>query len=222
MALAYTIGTIAAGSAVSIEVTPPTHNDGDLLVLVGTRNNNGNIFVNETDWAEDTELQRTVPDMTIGVFWKIASSEPSTLTFEAAASSVLRAVCYKFTGFDSGTPFDQTTTTDATQNNTDTPDPPAITTQTDGAIVVVANMSTNADTSAKTQPSGYTLDADHTGSSNTIACASKTVATAASEDPGTWSGWSAGGTADHNMVTFAIRPETTALAAAAYVNRVNQ
>ena len=134
----------------------------------------------------------------------------SSVTGLTAGGSDSGHLAVVFRGVDSTTPIDATTTT-ASSSSGD-PNPAAITTATDGAMVVaLAFLDDDLVEGGITAPSGYTLaDANEFGSSGsggTVMAVYKEVATAGSEDPGTivttgddwW--WAA---------TVALRPGTTA------------
>jgi hypothetical protein len=212
----YTVGEQQFGSSVTeISPTAPPYDSGDLLVGIGYRSNDGDCYYNdgETSWTEDTEYQTTGPDYTGYVAWKVAtSSNMGTIDFgTTGAASILRARVIRVNAgtFDPVNPMDAVSTT-VQQNNTDDPDPAAITTVTDNARVFTFVYTGNADDAqSRTPPSGYTLDGENQGAGE-FALASKEIATAAAENPGAWSGFSTGATADMGVITFAIRPAPSA------------
>lgn len=114
-----------------------------------------------------------------------------------------------FRGVDQTTPIDATTTT--ATNTAGDPDPAAITTVTNGAMVVALAFLDDDLVTESTAPSGYIRAAENIfgsgGAGGTLMAFYKTVATAGSENPGTivtsgddwW--WAA---------TVALRPGTTA------------
>jgi hypothetical protein len=212
----YTVGEQEFNTSVTeISPTAPLYVEGDLLVGIGYRNNDGDCYFNDdgTTWTEDTEYQTNGPDYTGYLAWKIAtSSDMGTIDFgTTGAASVLRARVIRFKAgtFDPVNPMDAVSTT-VQQNNTDDPDPAAITTVTDNARVFTFVYTGNADDAqSRTPPSGYTLDGENQGAGE-FALASKEIATAAAENPGAWSGFSTGATADMGVITFAIRPAPSA------------
>lgn len=208
--LRKTFGSWTTGDPVNtIEVTPPVHNDGDLLVAFIFVDDNQNISCPETGWTEDTELQSSYgSDSAIAIFTRIASSEPSTITFNRGGTTGYCAgIICKITGHDPDTWVDATSTTNAadgpTKINMDEHDPASITTVTPGAIVFSFCGSNTATNQARTAPSGYTLETS-VGTVDAAAIASKVVLEDGTEDPGVWSGW--GSDADTGSITFAVRP----------------
>jgi hypothetical protein len=204
MAISITWGSLASGDAVAdIEVTPPSHNDGDLLILFGSVNDNLNVSVNETGW---TELAETINsggggDTACHVSYKVASSEQPTLTFgQGSGSSSYRAYCAKVTGFDSGTPIAGTAGSQNDYIDDDTPDPPAMTGGASGDKIFTVIGGVQFDADAISPPSGYTLGVDN-AEARRIAVAT-IDATGANTNPGEWT--SAGTGADGGCITFGV------------------
>ncbi len=158
-------------------------------------------------------------DRTIAAFHKVASSETGNWTFnQDGAADNMAAVVAVFRGVDTTTPIDVTPIAGHTDTftNDDTPDPPSITTVTDGAWVIaycgVNGNSTSHD--AVTPPTGYTLfgsEPDPFAASNQrqIVMAYKEVSTAGAEDPGVFT--FSGGSTNVQEATcgvIALRPAT--------------
>jgi hypothetical protein len=123
------------------------------------------------------------------------------------ASEGVAYCAYILRGVDTGTPEDATRTVAA--DGSTNPNPPAITTVTNGAWVLTLVGSSVSDASV-TAPSGYgnqvDVNADDTRNS-TVAGATLEKATAGAEDPGTWTNW---GNSRWQAVTVAVRPATGA------------
>jgi hypothetical protein len=212
MSITYAVGAeTAQGGVTEISPVAPSYVAGDLLIGLGYRNNDGDCYYQDdvVSWTEDTEYQVTGPDKTAYLAWKIATGSEGTIDFgTTGSSSTLRARVMRVDKgtFDSANPMDAVSTT-YHDVNSDTPDPPSITTVTNKARVFSFLVTGNANSSGadRTQPSGYTLDFNNQGVGE-FALASIEKDSAGSEDPGTWSGFSTTNTMDTALITFAIRP----------------
>lgn len=121
----------------------------------------------------------------------------------AGSGDASAAVAFALIGVDRTVPEDATTTT-AVGSSTN-PNPPAITTVTAGAWVLVFASSLVSDASV-TAPTNYVNQIDRNAAdtaSVTVGGATREIATPAAEDPGTWTTWSTGG---WRAVTVAVRP----------------
>ena len=207
------VGADSRTAGTTLELAAPAGiQDGDLLVAIGMAADDVAIEIDEVGFNEELNITNvTASDSALVVATKIASSESGTYTLkvEGATSETLMGFVLLYRGVDQTTPQDQTPTSVIDATNSDTHDPAAITTQTDGAVVISIAVATqnSIGEGGSTPPSGYVLrgeDARTTGFQEWIGAADKTVATAGSENPGTWSGLSS--TADSGSITTAIRP----------------
>ena len=148
-------------------------------------------------------------------------------TFAWAATTVTNATtlwgAVVYRGVDTVTPFDLTEAAPAAYANTATPNPPAVTTVTNGAFVIaIAGDNKEAATAAITPPTNYTIAIDiasTAGDDGSLGVAHREITTAGLEDPGTFSatGWAA---ADDGYVwTFALRPASAVSDAQEWMNR---
>lgn len=184
--------------------------DGVWLAYAEGTNSDVDMAMVTTGYTELADLNRG-PSIqnNLGVFRKIMGATPdSTATCDGHgdAGAPLVAVCQVWTGADTTTPEDATSTT-ATADAGD-PDSPSITTVTDGAVVISFG-STNANDGAVTAPSGYSdqVDVGRTDSASaTVGAASITVASAGPENPASWTNWSGAVFPRHCAVTVAVRP----------------
>jgi hypothetical protein len=124
----------------------------------------------------------------------------------------IRCTIYAFRGIDTASPLDVSwvlgshygqTTDSANSTN------PAITTNTNGAVVVLYDSTKFQSAGTPGAPSGYTLDTTGDGSQPQQQMAYKTVATAGTETPGAWTHTGFGAGSDHMNHTLAIKPAAT-------------
>ncbi len=170
------------------------------------------------DWADDggdgngwtqliTNEETTGRDNETAIYYKVAGSSESAPTFSYdGANDPLTSAILAFRGVDTTTPFD------VTYNNANhyaffendwTPTPPAITTVTNGAWVIVTASMGYSNISGFTAPTGYTERAENTGANRNMALATKEVASAGTETPGSW-GVSGSGMASEESVSYTI------------------
>lgn len=193
---------VATGNGADVTITfDVAPQEGDTVYLVGGRGDGTAAGPITTGY---TELERGVPPGTardFGVWRKRMGATPDTsVTAEGGGSSTSAAayVSIVLRGVDEASPEDATTTeaTDTTGNV----DPPAITTQTDGAWVIACGGHPNSSV-ADVAPSGYTnlisvAEVDTNRASTALA--TKEVVSAGVEDPGVfdwrddgpWVAWS--------------------------------
>lgn len=148
-----------------------------------------------------------------GIWYKVMGSTPDTSVVGYGSGNAKDSVAYMFyavRGADTSTIFDNTSTTAGPTSSTN-PNPPSIETLTANSLVIVAAGNVVADGSPGV-PSGY---GDNTNISYadtnpfSVAVASKTIASPATEDPGAWSTWSSG---VWYAITMAIKaPSTSAI-----------
>lgn len=165
-------GVVAGGTGIVV-----THGmslaNGDVLVAFAGAGFTGMTAFASTDWTEAPSSymeQAGGNDRAMSMLYKVisdAGSEPSTYTFTRtgdAISSTQAVFMLQCRGIDTSTPLDATSVT-ASLVDTATPNPPDITTATDGALVITANIASAAlsETFAgvtPVAPSGYTLAGD--------------------------------------------------------------
>ena len=200
-------GSVIAGGDLNLPITPSAGNI--VVVTLGTSSNLGVLFATITT-SGYTQLSSTdsgaAPNMRVITAYKIMGGTPDTsidFTGNGVATDTLAAVAQWFSGVDATTPIDQTTTT-ATGSSTN-PDPPSITTVTDGAIVIACAGGAINDASV-TAPSTYThIDSWNSNGTNdvTAAMASKIIASHGAENPATYTTWS---NSKWATATIALRP----------------
>jgi len=203
--------SVSAGSTLVLDV-PTNTADGDLLIAW---------VVNEDDdpnasWTPPSGWTEYVPEMdtggspvtppTLTVYYRRASSEPSSYTWTLSASGRgLMGAMLSYRNVDSLTPFDASYTT--ATGTSGTPNPPSITTVTEGAWVVATGFSDNDVPVYTALSSGYTVrvnSADDSGSGNgaNLGICDLLVAAAGATNPAAFSGT---GGEEWGAVTMALK-----------------
>jgi len=203
MAISYVgEGNLTEGtSSTTLTVTLPTTQQGDVCYFVFSTNQTigGSTHTASAGWDElSTRVSGT---RRTTVFRKVMGASPDTSVTGTTSTSTnsRRGIVYCLRGNDTTTSEDATTTSTAYTTSTN-PNPPSITTVTNGAWVL-AIASTTVNMTA--EPSGYTNPA-YTGTSGgtSVGVSSIEKATAGAEDPGTYT--AASGT--WAAFTVAVRP----------------
>jgi hypothetical protein len=206
IALVSTGSVVSSDTVNTIEVTPPASiSDGNLLCMVGYCDDNQALSTPESGWTKDSQVSNAINSDSAGAFfYKVASSESGNYTLDMAGpAGNMRGVIFQLSG-QNATVIDATSVTGADAGlDSDTIDPGAITTVTDGAWVLSIIAMNQSGGGALTVPTGYTKIAEAADADN-FGVAYKLVSSAGSEDPSTWS--NLGATADSGYITAAIRP----------------
>lgn len=185
------VGNESASSAVtSIEVTPPTVTDGQVMLLFASYSDDAlTPRVNESGWTLVGSMSGIADtDHSLAVWSKVAASEAGTYTVDTdeAVSVTMRGRIVVFSGVHADV-VDQTAVDGPDQANSATYNPAAIVTQTANAVVISVIAASGGANVAFTEPSGYTELFDHVNASAPFMDAAyKLVASPGSEDPGTW------------------------------------
>jgi hypothetical protein len=183
-------GTAASGGDVTI--TLPTCLQDDLVCVFGghgrTSNNAG---VSTSGYTENTDLATSA--RTVFSYKKMESSPDTSVTCIGSTNTddATVYVVMVFRGVDTTTPIDATTTTASSFGAGGSPNPPSITTVTDGAAVIAVGHQ-SVDDSTITAPSGYGNLVNATQSetlSTSVGAAWVAKATAGAENPGSFSTW---------------------------------
>lgn len=188
--------------------------DGDFMIAVTTRTDDAGTLAAPAGWTKVAEVDSTLgSDCSLGVFTKVASGESGTVTFshDDPARQSVGGVIVAYRDLDGTTQLDATTTTDATVIDSATAAPPAITTVTNKARVVVIGSVRAYTTEAASfsPPTGYTERVDYSVTDSRFIIADKEVSTAGTETPGVITAAPGGGTTDWALATLALRPATT-------------
>lgn len=186
------VGRTSEEGAVAVSLTSLTGGIGnapipdDLVVVALFSSNTSDVDLSLPGYAEVTDLYvNGTNDTNLGVFIKKMGSTPDTSVTLPNLPGVIAAI-YVLRGVDGTTPQDVTATT-ATKTNSGIPDPAAITTATDGAMILIL-CATRGSAGSFSPPSGYTNAIVKTNGSQTVMIASKILTPAGTDNPGTWSG----------------------------------
>lgn len=179
----------------------PLADDIVIVAVFGTNSSDQDISISGYEEVADLYANGT-NDTNFGVFLKKMGGSPDTTVTIPSLTGVL-AVVYVLRGVDTTTPQDTTATT-ATKTNSGIPDPAAINTVTDDAMIVI--LSATRDSSNFTAPSGFSNSVKEQSTSSVLV-ASKIKATAGSDNPGVWSGiFFDSSSKTTASVTMALRP----------------
>jgi hypothetical protein len=197
-------GSAINGLNVTVDLSGIAMQEGDVAVLVA-----GNLGILPTEPGASGWTVSYGDTTARIVAYKLMGATPDasvTCTGPGTTTSAATAVVEVFRGVDAAILDADITTADDSSTN---PDSPAITTVTDGAIVISAVTGTVSDTSV-TAPSGYnngvSINASDTVSS-TSAMAWQEQATAGVENPPSWTTFSFSSWASFSV---ALRPSGAA------------
>lgn len=182
-----------AGGSFDINVPMPTGTATDDVVYAAaseaSHTANFDITTTSVGWTELAEdYSNDTLDVNACLMRKVQGGTPdTTVRFRDAGggSYAWGGVAIALIGVDTTTPEDATTTT-ATGIDAEDPDPPSITTVTNGAWVLAFGFTSEGD-NVSNAPSGYSNLVDNGvgfGNNNWTMAATKEVATAGAEDPG--------------------------------------
>lgn len=207
------VATASAAWSTGITVTHPSSSAGDLLVLFVFRDeDDAGDWNTPSGWTRQTAIDGVETggrDRVNGIFTKSSSgSEPSTVTVTGtvATSRQMSGVIVRYSNSTGSLDVTPTASHKSVGVNDSTPPNAAITTATNGAMVVLMMGLTASNIDTWAAPSGYTL-VDSTLQSNAqIAIAEKVVATAGAESPGDWLNTVNGNIAEYSGATIAVEP----------------
>jgi hypothetical protein len=205
------VGGVSNGADVTLTfdtITPP-QTDDIVVVYGGHGTATTTLAAPGTGYTQVAIHTGTAP--IFGVWYKRMGATPDTSVVCSGGGNALDAVayaCQTFSGVDTTTALDQTTTTAGPTTSTN-PNAPSITTQTANALVIALAGSNNRDTTPGTV-SGYSNQQNtNRNDTNDITIASATFLNvgADAEDPPAWSSWASG---TWYAVTMALKEGTTA------------
>lgn len=153
-----------------------------------------------------------VHDYWVTIHYKWMGTTPDTsVTMQGTNRSTCdSAIAYALRGVDLATPFDVATVSTAGQSS---PNPAAITTVTNGAMVIATQGQRSIAPTTATGPTGYSNFEKHIQYdtyNNALVAANKIVGTAGSEDPGVFPDWGTSSTA-YVTATLAVRPSVSSV-----------
>lgn len=200
----------SAGNGADVTLTFPTLQENDVVIVFGGHSNRAANTPGPETGGYVSLVNHTAASPFFDVSWKRMGPTPDTEvichgTGNTADAAAYGAFCLRGVIL-TGTPTDQTTTTNGPTTSTN-PDPPSITTQTHGAWVLA--MASNAVNDASiTAPSGYSNGISNTnnetGEDHSTAGATLLKETAGAENPPTFTTWANGA---WYAVSVAIKPE---------------
>ena len=199
--LVATTGRVSSQPASSTLTLPSGLEPGD-LVIVATASDGG-VPSYPSGYTSGQQLSSSVDGMWA---YKFMSDPVDTVVSGLDSSTTDTHIAIAFRGVDQSNPLDVSSPSLNT-GGSGSPNPPAITTSTNGAVVVALGfLDDDQIASSLGPPSGYTFAAASDSSSRgaTMMSAYKTVTTAGTEDPGTFNTSSD----DWGAATLALRPGT--------------
>lgn len=212
------IGSVVTGFTQNLTVTPPsTINDGDRLTILAFMELDPNDNFSVSGFTlEHQQWYTTFGDVSVGILHKVASSESGnyTLAIDGGANRWLNAVCVAWPSADQSTAFDATTLDTNNGGNSDSITASAITTATDGSVVILIGGCSQGGAGPTTIPSGYTAIGENVDSGGIFSACYKNVVSAGVETPGSWTGWGSG--ADSLVITCAVKAAAAASGNPAY------
>lgn len=193
---------------------PASAQEDDLYIGFAFHNSEDGTWSCPTSWTEvDNNISAVSGAHTLVCYIKRGGSAPNLTFSYSGTADDIRAVVYAFRGQDTTSPFDvtysagshyQESTNDPTAAN------PAITTNTNDAVVVLFQALEFSAAGTPGAPSGYTLDSTGHGLTPQLEMAYKTVTSAGTETPGVWTHTSFNSGDDPLAYTLAIKPSTNA------------
>lgn len=210
------------GDEVAVDISGLGLQEGDVVVVAGGVEDGGTPAMSTAGYTT-TILSGDGTNIGL-VAYKLMGSTPdtdATMAIGGGAGQDGRAVVVQaFRNVNSAVILDTAIAQSGGTGGSGNPDGPAVTTVTDGALVISAVVGNeNTITSPVTAPSGYSNLADDSSSdtfSANVAMASVDAGAAGSEDPGAW-GWAGGSNLNsHGAATIALRSECAAGALPSY------
>lgn len=201
MSVAYdsheTYSQTGGGTSVPVSV-PSGITDGDLLIaFIATDNDSGAAFTAPAGWTT-IEGPNGNNSSAGGVYYRVASSEPSSYTWTVPSSDRRFGAIIRVTGADTLDPINDSA------SDTDTGLSPAVTTTVSDCLILSFMLHGKGTTHDRIPPTGFTAIYDvNTGLDVGISteCAWDDAPTAGSNGPYTWS---SGGGAGHSFQTFTV------------------
>ena len=216
MAIAFVDASLGTNYGSSLTITLPTYAEDDLLLAFVGRGQNDPQDTWDDDGGGGNGWTRLVSNYTslgrdeeTAIFYKVAGASESNPTFTHGGNYNLTGIIASYRGGDTSSPFD------VAYNNSNhylftlddsTPTPPAITTATDGAVVIVMSHINNGQISVIGAPTNYTLRESNVDTNANIMLADRTIASAGTETPGAWNNTTSGDLSESHSYTLAIKP----------------
>lgn len=191
----YSITGLTGGSA-----SDPASGDIVIVAVAFNSGTNGDITCTTAGYTEVTDLFEN--PINLAVFYKVLSAADTTVAFDLGVSIASRIAVHVWRNINA-TPLDATSVTDINKNGTE--NCPAITTVTNGAVVLAIAGVAGDGISALTVPLGMQNLFQSSSSTIALGIASRARSTAGTYNPPTFDG--GGGDGDSvAAVTMALRP----------------
>lgn len=195
--------------------------ENDIVVVayaIGQNNNaNHNLAPTTAGYTEEADLfSNDTRDSELWVGYKVMGAVPDgNFSFPATGNAFDATSCAfnVWRGQSLTSPLDAATTTDDANTNSAVPNPPAITTVTPGALVLIVGCGTGSShDTAVTVPTNYSnqqlegITDSSAPNAITLAMASRVLSAAGAEDPAAWTGWTTSVSDSWCAATVALRP----------------
>lgn len=206
-------GSVGNSEDVTVDV-PSGVQDGDVLLGFYHNPDDDPLTVALSGFTQIALIgDATADDHKTGAWYRVASSEPSSYTFDSTGSGANQtsAMIMALRGVDTSNPLDVAFVQGSHYiKYTDSSGAPAaITTVTNGAWVVIFTSVPNSTTITDfSGPSGYTQRGEVIGNNRSAQVVTREIATAGAETPGSITLTGDTGTGDPASITLAIRPAT--------------
>lgn len=180
---------------------PASTANGDLLIMVvGTYN--ATTVTTPSGWTRIVNHVAWGSPRQVCVYWRIASSEPSSYSLSASASCYWQVHVIRITGAHATSPIDQVAT-NLTAGSTTSFDCPSVTTT--GADRLICNLTFQPTSLVVTPPGGVSQRYDHNFAFTQMRQSFGDKTQAAAGASGTFT-WTSGGAANQLGITIAVAP----------------
>jgi hypothetical protein len=207
--------TNAASDTARTGIEPTNTAENDLVIAIGSIVTTGSTWTDPADFVEVNQRAGSGNTGSMYVGYKVRGSDAGSgyvfSTDGAAAQIALTLLTFR--GLHTSTPLD-VTFVEANHSNTGTDDlttaAPAITTATNGAVVVLLQYFSGGISGVTAgPPANYTTALNSLAAARSHVSAYRAIATAGTETPGAWT-TTGGTTQDPTNWTLAIKPASGA------------
>lgn len=196
-------------TTLAINVPVGTVDDNLLLVVGGSDDNTAaspDEWLDETGWTKPIMIGDTTVDAKLVMYWRVASSEPASYTFDHGSSDELWGIMFRISGVNTANPINivGVATLDGGGTNRDAL---SIITTVDDCLAFYAVAFDGGDGTPFGEPTGWTEHSEHnSGTGSTDACGvvgTKTQATAGATGTASISSAASDGSV---AIQFAVEP----------------
>ena len=204
MAIAYKSRSYIAASGSSPTMSEPSGAaDGDFLIGLFIVPFAVSSISVPSGWTTLFSGTGTNSQMRYNIHYIVRGSSAPSYSYTMSSSSYREIHIMCFSGVDTTTPIDASQFGSSGNGTNTNPDPPAITPASNDALALAIGQNWSGSNPAWSAPSGYTMCSDNT-SGNDYALAIKQLASAASENPGAFSGVNTGSNQDYFSATVTL------------------